>query len=312
MSFDATVGAIAASNHGVITRDQALTSGMTQRGIRCRIEAGRWLRACNGVYVVWGSPQTFEQRVAIACASASDAIASHCTAGRLHGLRYLPDDTRVHVLVRPGTSIRSTVAVVHTADDRHAHVITRIKNLPVTTIERTIVDVAGSVHRPRLARLVDDALDRKLVTLRSLEDSLRRHERSGRSGTVALRSVVSERGGGLEITESELERRYLGFCESTGVPAPDLQQKIHWRGNVVGRADMAYPRSRVIVELDGRRGHQQLTDQERDRIRDQEAAAAGWLTVRVTWLQLREGRDALRERIVTILDGRISPAESDA
>jgi len=271
-------------------RPGADNRGLTQRGIRCRIEAGRWLRACNGVYVCGDLPDVR--------ATGGDRLCQRLGCNRLALHRRSAPWPSVPARRLSGPRARAPghvdsvdcPAAVHTADDL-ARTCDHPDQEPAGHDHRTDDRRRRRlVHRPRLARLVDDALDRKLVTLRSLEDSLRLHERSGRSGTVALRSVVSERGGGLEITESELERRYLGFCESTGVPAPDLQQKIHWRAT-------SSPRRHGLSTFPGDRRarrperHQQLTDQERDRIRDQEAAAAGWLTVRVTWLQLREGRE---------------------
>ena len=134
---------------------------------------------------------------------------------------------------------------------------------------------------------------------------------AGGAGSTALAEILAARGEGLAATESKLERRYLEMCDATGIPRPNPQVQLWWRDRVVGRVDMAYPEQRVIVELDGRRGHQQLVDQERDRIRDQEAAAAGWLTARVTWNQLHRGRAALVERINAILSNRReSPAQN--
>lgn len=311
MSVDAAIAAIAERNHGVITRDDAMRAGLSDQSIRTRILSGRWRRVGRGVYVIGGSVGTWEQRVAIACLGSPGGTASHVTACRMHRLAYLPDDGRIHVSVALTRSVRSRAAVVHATANLEPRWTTQVSQLPVTTIERSIVDLAGSIFETRLCRVVDDALDRKLTSWSSLDECLMAHARPGRRGVRILRSVLDARGSGLEATESTLERRYLLFCAERAIPLPDLQCRLTWRGRVVGRVDMMYPRARVVVELDGRRGHSQLTDQERDRIRDQEAAAAGWLTARVTWAQLHRGADSLCARLTDILRARTLPAVAD-
>jgi hypothetical protein len=66
----------------------------------------------------------------------------------------------------------------------------------------------------------------------------------------------------------------------------------------------AFSDVRVIVELDGRLGHTQLTHTEHDKVRAQEAGAAGWHTMQVTWAQLHLGADALETRLRATLDQR--------
>ena len=235
------------------------------------------------------------------------------TACRLHGLWYLPDDERIHVSVLRTVSARSRVAVVHTTAHLSPDLLTTVGGIGATSVERALVDIAPTVIRARLAHIVDDALDRRLVTLSALEVSLSRHGGPGRAGVAALRELLVERGDGLAVTESTFERRYLRFCALRGLPAPMTQQTLRCRDRVFGRVDMLYPDARVIVELDGRRGHAQLVHQDRDRVRDQIAGAAGgWFTARVTWRQLRDDPDGLHERLAAILERRTPVAPGDA
>ena len=308
MSPDEQLAALAATRHGVVTRPQAVALGMSTRMIRTRVRSGRWIEAAPAVYVMAGSVDSFMQRITVACAASSDAVASHDSAGRLHALAYLPDERRMHVSVPVGRSTRSPVAVVHARAHLEPVDIANVANVAATTVERTIVDLAPTLNPPRLARLVDDALDRRLTSHPALGECFDRHARQGCRGAVALRTILVARGDGLEATESHLERRYLAFCDEFDLERPDLQCRLSWRHKVVGRLDMSYPDAKLIVELDGRRGHRQLTDQERDRIRDQEAAAAGWLTARVTWGQLGQRRDALHDRLDAILRSRLRAA----
>lgn len=176
--------------------------------------------------------------------------------------------------------------------------VTVRQGLRVSTVERSLMDLAGMITRVRLAAVLDDALDRRLVTLPTIGDAISALARSGRPGVAAMTRAIRDRGEGFAVTESVFEHRFLSFCAARGFTTPTTQVTLRWR-------------DRVVVELGGRRGHQQLTGQEHDRIRDQRAAAQGWLTVRVTWRQLAERPDDLAERLADILHNRAPVARSD-
>lgn len=304
MSRDTEVAQLAARRHGVITRRQALAAGMSSGAIDNRLVSGRWVRRAGGVYTISGSVETFEQRVTVACAASSGAVASHLTACRLHGLLYLPNWERIDISAPRGTSTRSGVAVVHTPLELDDIDLTSAGGLAVTTIERSLFDAGSLVRGPRLARIVDAALDRRQTSWEALMACHGRLARCGRPGVAAMRAVLEARGKGTVVSESVLERRYLAFCATRRLAPSGTQVVLRWRDRLVGRVDVTYQAERVVVELDGRLGHSQLSDFEHDRIRDQEAAAAGWVVVRVTWDQLTRGHDALERRLLAILEER--------
>ncbi len=77
----------------------------------------------------------------------------------------------------------------------------------------------------------------------------------------------------------------MAVIASAGLPLPACQRTLG-DDDLVGRVDFLYEAERVVIECDGRRHHFGKVDAERDRWRDLELSAAGWLVIRVTWWQL--------------------------
>jgi very-short-patch-repair endonuclease len=157
---------------------------------------------------------------------------------------------------------------------------------------------------PTLAEgAVNDALVKRLVSLPGLVRFLDRRAARGRDGTTHLRRLVEEqiRSGG--PTESWLEDRVVEFLRTRGFPEATRR---HWV-NLPGarfRLDAAYPELLVDIEADSRLWHTSPSDRRRDAARDALLEAAGWLVVRITWLQLVEEPAAVAARIALALQRR--------
>ncbi len=63
----ARLSRILETQHGVISRSQALAAGLTRKGIEVRLRTGSWRSQLPGTYVVAGSPRTWRQRLMEAC-----------------------------------------------------------------------------------------------------------------------------------------------------------------------------------------------------------------------------------------------------
>src|SRR6476660_3667716 len=84
---DHRMDALAATQHGLITRAQALALGLTAEGIRHRVRQGRWRAVSRGVFCVAGAINTPHRRaLAAVLASGPGATLSHRSAAALHGL----------------------------------------------------------------------------------------------------------------------------------------------------------------------------------------------------------------------------------
>lgn len=295
-------------HHGVVTTERAKRHGMSYDQICTREQHGERIRARRGVYVVAGSSRSKLQGFELALSGRPEAVLSHQSAAELLTLRYVPTTERCQITIPTGSSRRfGDVAVYESSYIGDLDVVTK-ESLRSTSVERTIVDLAARMSGTRLNRTIEDALDRKLTTPCRLNETLERIGSRGKSGTELARHAIPSKD--VPRTESELERRFLRFTRRAKLPTPQTQVDFLAMRNdgtgeqVVGRCDFAFTESKVVVELDGQRGHSQWGSIERDHLRDQLMAQEGWLVVRVTWAQVTAQPDALASRLRSILATR--------
>lgn len=106
MKPDQHLARLAARQYGLYTTDQALTAGLTSSALWRRRESGRVQRLEPEVYRAAGVPETWHQRLLIACLT-EDAVASHRAAAALFALDGFPP--RIVEVVTPGGSAVRTL-----------------------------------------------------------------------------------------------------------------------------------------------------------------------------------------------------------
>jgi very-short-patch-repair endonuclease len=282
--------ALAATQHGVVTRAQLLDLGLNSQAIQYRIRRGRLHRVHRGVYAV-GRPQLTRHGVLIAAvlSCGSDAVLSHQHAGEVYGIRRR-GKTPIEVTVPPG-AMRSRPGVhVHRrrlpeADVTHRH------GIPVTTPVRTLLDLAQRLSSAQLEAAVNEADKLDLVDPERLREALR--EREGHAGVTALRELLDRHS--LALTDSELERRFLRLARRAGLPAPLTQRRVNGL-----RVDFYWPELGLVVETDGLRYHRTPAQQASDRRRDQAHAAAGLTPLRFTHQQIAREAEQIQATLVAV------------
>ncbi|MGH9165206.1 MAG: type IV toxin-antitoxin system AbiEi family antitoxin domain-containing protein [Acidimicrobiales bacterium] len=274
----ATLTALAESQHGLVTTAQAAGADVSARSLQRAVAAGLLMPVRRGVLRVAGSPPSPWRDVMAAClAAGGDALASHRTAGALHGLP-------VAAPVRPEVLCDDTVADGLTGVTCHRtrrlpdHQSTAVANVPCTTIQRTIVDLAGVVDRERLAGLVDDADRRRLCRPGDVERCLDEVGSRGRRGAANLRAVLADRGA---AGVSPLEGRWLRRLRAVGLRPPAVQHQLVVRGRVL-LLDAAWPDQRVGLELDGWDPHRTRGAFDGDAERTNLLVEADWRVVHAT------------------------------
>ena len=276
---------LASTQGGVITRRQAIAVGMTDRMIQRRTRTARWERVAHGVYAAYPAP--FElQPLAVAVAKLA-ATVSHESAAELHGFGPVPKGKLV-VTVPHRLTNRCAPVVVHESTDLRPDHVTRIRMFPVTTPERTIIDLAAVLRPARLRAVANAAVHNKLVDASRLFACFSSVARRGKPGVAALREVLAELADSPSALESELERRFHDLVRSAGLPEPAMQLRMPWRSAAAGRVDFAFAHARLVVECDGRRWHTAEENFESDRRRDNLAQLAGWRVLRFTWRDMTE------------------------
>jgi hypothetical protein len=290
---DRRVAELANRQHGVVSRAQLAALGLGEGAIRLRMRNGRLHRMHRGVYAVGHRIVTSEGRwLAAVLAGGRGAVLSHGSAAAHWGVR--PAGTPVAVTT--GRRRRSRPGVRFFRSRLPADETTTHDGIPVTTVPRTLFDLAAVISAGQLARAVAEAEVRRLWDPLSLGELLARHPR--RPGAVAIRAVL---GGSAGITRSELEDRFLAFAGRAGLLRPATNVLLQVGGRWI-EADCVWHDQRLIVELDGRAIHATPSAFERDRARDRALTVAGWRVIRITWRQLRDQPEAIARDLRAALD----------
>jgi hypothetical protein len=211
-------------------------------------------------------------------ACGSGAVLSHRSAGHVWGIR--PSASRrIEVTVprtrrgRPGIAMHRTRSLL--PDEVAVH-----DGFPVTSVGRTLVDLAGVLRRDELAQAIGQAERLGLFDLPEIEAACARG--NGRRGVRSLTRLLA-RYCEPAFTRSELERRFAALCDRHALPLPSFNVNLH--GHEV---DALWKDHRLVIELDGWEWHRTRAAFERDRRRDAELARAGYRVLRFTWRQLED------------------------
>lgn len=269
---DAIVAELARRQHGVVSLEELRAAGLSRDAIRHRVARGQLTRLHSGVYLVGPLTDPLTEPFAAVLACGPTAVLSHRAAAHLHGLtkeRLGP----IHATVSAGRP-RPKGVVVHRSpvapDERCER-----DAIPLTTIERTLVDIAGQASRRELERLVEQAVVLRLTSEEALAEAAAEHRRAAR-----LRSVLDTLTSP-SLTRSEAESRLLELVRQANLPAPVTNTRIgRWE------VDAYWPRQRLVVEVDGYAFHSNRRAFERDRLKDGELLLRGLRVLRITWRQL--------------------------
>ncbi|HEX6619111.1 MAG TPA: hypothetical protein VF024_05615, partial [Solirubrobacteraceae bacterium] len=153
---------------------------------------------------------------------------------------------------------------VATRRARHIEATTH-RGIPITTVPRTLVDLASVLFLDALARACHEAGVLHDTTPRQVDAILAKRPRT--RGAAKLRTILS---GDHQVTLSELERRFQERLREAGLPLPKTNKRAHGR-----RVDCRWPDRRLTVELDSYRYHRSRHAWEQDRRREREARARG-------------------------------------
>lgn len=279
--IDEAIAGLAMRQAGVFTRQQALVLGATPRMVERRVAAGRWQPRAVGVYTLLGVPPSWRTELFVATLAPSCRVAvSHEAAAVLHGLTTFSGEP-VIVTVEHAQSRIDHVGSVHQSRRLYEDHLTTIDGLPVTTVERTIVDLAGHHRRGRIEMVFDRAVAAGQMTFASFCATFDDLACRGRRGVGLLRSVLAERDATYTPPASEAESMLLRVLRLGGLPRPVLQFPHPAPGYDGRRVDAAYPQARLLIEVDSATWHGGWADRRRDLARDRAALAVGYRTIRV-------------------------------
>ncbi|HEV2753230.1 MAG TPA: DUF559 domain-containing protein [Solirubrobacteraceae bacterium] len=267
---------LAAGQWGVVDRRQLLDGGLSSGAIDHWVATARLCRLHRGVYAFGHAQLGIEGRwMAAVLAAGPGAVLSHRDAAALWELLRPPRRALIDVTT-PQRS-RKRVAGIDLHRTRHlpASSVTMRRNIPVTTIARTLLDLADVAPLHHLRRAVDEARRRGWLNRRQLDQVLR-SEAAGRRGARQLYGLLV-RDRPVALTRSDLEERFLGLVEQAGLPAPLVNAKLLGR-----ERDFVWPAQHLVVEVDSFEYHRTPERFEDDRARDRTLTVAGWRVARIT------------------------------
>ena len=252
---------MAGRSHGVVTRAQLLAAGITPEEIRWRLRKGALFREYPAVYRVGHRARSVEATfLAAVWACGGGAVLSGRAAAYVWGILRAGAAPRPEVTAR--TERRVTGVTTHRARGVDA---TTHRGIPITTVPRTLVDLAADLPLDALARACHEAGVKHGTTPRQVDQILAKRPRSKGAGT--LRDVLT---GDAHVTLSALERAFLKRLRDAGLPLPKTNKPAGGR-----RVDCRWPDRRLTVELDSYRYHRSRHAWEQDRRREREARARG-------------------------------------
>jgi REase_MTES_1575 len=293
---DARIARLAEAQHGVVGLGQLRAAGLGIGAINFRVRAGRLHRLYRSVFAVGHTRLSRQGRWMAALLAAGDgAVLSHVSAAALWELR--PSSAAsIHVTVLTyGGRLRRPGIVVHRSRALAPAAVADRDAIAVTSVARTLVDLAGMLAPGPLERAVERSLALRLFDLTSVRAAI--DARSTVRGASALARVVAGIHDEPALTRSELEALMRDVCAAHGIESPEVNARVE--GHEV---DFLWRSRRLIVETDGHAYHGTRTAFERDRAKDARLTTLGYRVVRFTYRQLVYERDVVVATLIALLD----------
>jgi very-short-patch-repair endonuclease len=260
----------------VVARRQLSSVGVSAKAVEVRLRAGRLIPLHRGVYAV-GHRQLRREGywMAAVLVVGRSAVLSHREAAALHGFRPA-NRARIDV----STVAKRTVPgiEVHRVRSLDRADVTTVNGIPVTTVARTLVDLADVVPADHLAKALNEAERMRVFDLRAIQAASARTQGRTGPGPQRLATALQElEAQATTLTRSPLEVAFQALIAQAGLEKPRTNAPINGR-----EVDAYWPDHKLIVELDGWRFHNTRRDFQSDRERDRDLMAAGYRVVRFT------------------------------
>jgi putative AbiEi antitoxin of type IV toxin-antitoxin system/uncharacterized protein DUF559 len=269
------VAELAEREQGVVAHSELAGLGLSASGIKRWVAAGRLHPLHRGVYAVGHAAVTGHGRwMAAVKACGPNAVLSHQSAAALWGLR--PSSSPVIHVTTPRRASPRGIRV-HRVRRLYAEDRAVVERIPVTSVARTLLDLAGVVPPGQLIRAIEQAERLHLFDLRAIQRLLDRNH--GRRGTKPLKRALAATGGDPPHVNSDWERDFLDFCADHGLPRPELNAIVEGY-----QVDALWRERKLIVELDSYAFHRSLRAFEEDRRRDGTLQVSGYVVLRLTRL----------------------------
>lgn len=287
---DAAIAQLAPTQHGLVSREQAIEAGITSSGIDRRLASGAWESLYPRIYRMSGSPNTEWQKILALCMHGGEkALASHRTAAwlwKLDGFLEAPP-LKVHLSVPRDR--RLTFKNVELFRRRDELQYTIKDGVPTTVLTQTLSDLGGLIKEEALEIALDSAGRSRPEFFEELAEFLGASKGRGRKGNGVLGALLLRRRG-TNATGSGFETKVLRAVRAAKLPDPVTQHPVFERPDrPFAHLDLAWPRQRVAVLVDSGQIHKAKRQFEKDAVQRAKLTAMGWRWVNLTPHLLTEG-----------------------
>jgi hypothetical protein len=292
---DRVIAALAERQHGVVARSQLIARRLTRSMIEERIASGHLVRLHRGVYAVGHTHLRREGHwMAAVLAVGPGAVLSHRDAAALHEVRF--SNSPLIDVSTPGQR-RVPGVRVHGRRVLAAEDVTVVRGIPVTTVARTLVDLAAILPQDRVTKALAEADRLRKLDVRALHAALERTRGRRGPGHAKLTAALDELAANEPpFTRSELEDRFLALCKAHGLPRPLTNV---WLGSL--EVDALWPAAGLAVELDGYAGHSGRRAFQRDRDKGNDLVTEGYAVLRFTYADVTRRPAGVAARIARAL-----------
>jgi len=292
------VAELAARQWGVVSRAQLRRLAVPGATVDYWVATRRLLVVHRGVYAPGHRALRAEgYRLAAVLACGAGAVLSHRSAAAHWGL--LATEQTVIDVTAPRSRDGVPGIRLHRSRSLDARDTTTHEAIPITTIARTLLDLAATVPEGRLERALAQAERLQLYDHRAITDLLARS--NGHRGKGALARATRQTP---HLTRSELEVAFRKLVRRAGLPDPlenfILDAPDHPRLEV----DFYFPAHNLVIELDGWETHRTRAAFKSDRRKDAALTSAGYRVMRFTYEDVVHEPDT----VVARLTPRSAPA----
>jgi hypothetical protein len=260
-----------------MSREQLRAAAVPPATVDYWVRARRLRVVHRGVYALGGAvlrPESHRLAAVLACGPG--AVLSHRSAAA-HWELLATSQERIDV-----TAPRSRRGVpgirLHTSRSLDARDTTSHEGIPITTIHRTLLDLAATARKDQLENALAQATHLQLYDQRAIDDVIVRS--NGHRGTSVLKEATKHEP---QITKSMWEIRMLALVRGANLPEPRCNEALHAPDHGECKPDFYWPADGLIVETDGWEAHRTLAAFRSDRAKDAALTAAGYKVLRFTW-----------------------------
>ena len=288
MRVDGIAIELGRTSRGLVRRVDLVDAGIGTGTITARLGCGMWVATEDSGSVIDLRTHVDDWDKAVLAAvlgGPAGTLASHRTAGYLHGLLDVQQPTTIEVTTP--RSVRNHAIDVRHHSSRSPDTGTTVDGIAATRWPRTVRDLMPVLHCDHLHRIVARSLRRRPDAAALLVAELEACSRTT-AGVGRFRRIINaELGSDRSLLESPLEDVCHRALDREGLPPEAVQHRVVAADRVVARLDLAWPSAKHGWQVDGRDFHTAVPDRRHDEDQDVELAALGWTVQRVTAADLR-------------------------